>query len=81
MRPKVTFDDAGRILAEAYLLVIADEPWVTGVDYLYWTTGTYYETFRGEHLSNPAEWVDCARLLFEKSNGFKEMVREAHRSR
>lgn len=81
LRPKVTSDEAGRILAEAYLLVFADEPWVTGVDYLYWTTGTYYQTFRGEQLSNPAEWVDCASLLFEKPNGIKEMVRDAHSSR
>ncbi len=81
LRPKISSDEAGRLLAEAYLLMFADEPWVTGINYLYWTTGTYYQTFRGEKLAEPAEWVDCGSILYEKPNGIKEMIREMHRPR
>lgn len=78
LRPKQPSDEAARRLAEAYMLVFADEEWVSGIDYLYWTTGTFYQTFSGERLADPAEWVDCQSLIFEKDNGIKEMIRVFH---
>jgi hypothetical protein len=76
-RPKMPSDEAGRRLAEAYMLIFADEPWVTGIDYLFWTTGAFYQSFNGEMKADVTD-IDCGSLLYEKPNGIKEMIREIH---
>jgi uncharacterized protein YjbI with pentapeptide repeats len=76
-RPKMPSDEAGRRLAEAYMLIFADEPWVTGINYLYWTTGAFYQSFNGEMKADVTD-IDCGSLLYEKPNGIKELIREVH---
>lgn len=73
LQAKTPSDEHGRILTNGFMLAFADEDWVYGADYLFWTVAHAYD-----ERTDTREYGPCSSWLWNSDDGIRQMISEFH---